>query len=348
MEFKNNPEEKAENKTVIPVVSGKEEEGKRGKNKKMKFLIGAIIIIAVIIAAAAIISGAAKKKNEKPAVQEASGAEAGTEEEEEKDTAPVTFSEDIEFTLEGVSADYEDMLQEHAFDTSVTTQYKPESATIKPQTNAVSPEKKPDITTEKYIETTTVKTDIPAASSEKAIDVIRAFFSGKYYFDGEMISGGNKTVLEIAMDGEDFEAFTEFEKKDIAMMKIGGKLYMLNPDTMKYTEFSSAVQKMMGIDESAFRFEFNSIKCDADKPYSVTQAKYNGEDAVCYTYKTEEKTMEFTAVDEEIKQLAVYGKDGSASMALKADEFTGEIPGDMLTLQGYSKTNMISFFSALM
>lgn len=346
MESQNIPEEDAEKEQGIPVVSGTEER-KRGKEKKMKFFIGAIIIIAVIIAAAVIISGAAKKKNEKTSVQSDTGVENETEDENEEDTTPVTFSEDIEFTLEGVSSDYGEMLQEHALDTSVTTAYKPEGTTIKPQTNE-TPTKKPTVTPEEYIETTTVKTQVPASSSEKAIDVIRAFFNGKYYFDGEMISGKDKTVLEIAMDGDNFEAFTEFEKKDVAMMKIGGKLYMLNPDTMKYTEFSSAIQKMMGIDESAFKFEFNSIKFDPDKPYSVTQAKYNGEDAVCYTYKNDEKTMEFTAVGDEIKQLAVYDKSGNATMALKADEFTGEIPEDMLTLQGYSKTNMISFFSALM
>ena len=49
-----------------------------------------------------------------------------------------------------------------------------------------------------------------------------------------------------------------------------------------------------------------------------------------------------------VKQIILYNTDGNAETVLAADEFSAEIPDEMLNFKGYSKTNMISFMSSLM
>lgn len=344
------------NGTQIPVLSAKN--NNRKKKKIMEFLpviaIVAVLVIAVIITAAIVKSKKSDKEKTQEVVTESSGdllvpSQKEKENENEADTTPVTFMEDVEISFEGISSDFADMLTTHAMNASSTVAIKPEFS--KPGSNsAPKPEKpaKPHITTKEHLEKTTVVTDENTNSSKKVTDTITSFFNRTYYFDGEMISDGEKMPLEIAMNKSDFQLFTEMEDKDISLMSLDGKIYMLNPSTKKYTEFSASVQKMMGIDASQFTFEFNNANFDGRNPDSITKAKYNNQDAICYTYKNAQIHMDFICVDDEIRQMTMFDADGNAKNVLIADEFVADIPDEMLNFKGYSKTNIISFMSSLM
>lgn len=300
------------------------------------------IIAAVGIIAAIVITAVSRAKNRRsdtepePQIPE-------EDETPEADTSPVTFSEDLTVSFDGITLDYADELENFATQAAITSALKPEN----PSLGAVMP-KKSSVKPNKYLEETTVKTDDPAEASDEVIKTIGAFFSGKYYFDGSMINEMDKLPLEVAMDSENYHIFSEMDGKDIAIMRLDGKIYLMNPDTMKYTEINSAVKRMMGISDDTFNFSFNSIKFDPKSPASVTEASYNGSPAVCYTYFNSEHRIEFIAADGEIKQMALWGSSGDVDTVLQADEFSADIPSEMLNFQGYSKTNMISFISSLM
>lgn len=335
----------------IPVVSAINENNRK-KKKLMEYLpivVIIVLIIAVIITVAVVKS---KKSNkEEPAgfvTENAGDFIVPSDEEGETDTSPVTFSEDVEVTFEGISLDFADELTEHAINASSTIAIKPELRPSTTVTQKPSAPAKPQITTKEHLEKTTVVTTEKTESSNSVTNIIASFFKGKYYFDGEMISGGEKTPLEVAMNGSDFQLFSEMDGKDISIMNLNSKIYMLNPDTKKYAELTSSFQKMMGVDASQFSFEFNNVTFNGEAPSSVTKAQYNNQDAVCYTYKNENNHMEFITVNDEIKQMTLFDKDGTANTVLVADEFLSEIPEEMLNFKGYSKTNMLSFISSLM
>lgn len=318
-------------------------------------IVAAILIIAVVVTVSIV-------KSKKSTVNETTDTTKTTTEPEKTDnffvpsdtqdeevtTTPVTFMEDVEISFEGLSSEFSEMLTEHAFTSAAPVATKPE---IKQTTSSYQPVQKttaPQITTKEHLEATTVVTTEAAPKDEDILSVINSFFNRVYYFDGQMISGKEETPLEIAMNNDDFQVFSEIDGKDISFLMQKDKMYMLNPDTKKYTEFSAAVQKMFGIDSSEFSFEFNNAQFDGYNPDSTTKAVFKNLDAVCYTYRNKEGRTEFICIGNEIKQMTMYDAQSNASTVLVADEFSSEIPEEMLNFQGYSKTNIISFMSSLM
>lgn len=330
----------------IPVVSAAKSDNER-KNKKMEIIliVAAVVIVAAIIITVFVAKG--KKDNNPSELTIAEESGGFLPETDGVDDSPVTFTEDVSVSFEGISGSYADDLLEHATMAATTVAVKPE-VTAPAAAQTTQKPAKPQVSTTKYLEETTVMTNNPAQGSSGVMNMLTAFFAGKYYMDGTMISGGEKTPLEIAMDGADFQVFSEMDGQDIAIMSIDGDIYLMNPDTKKYTELNAAVKKMMGISDDSFSFGFSNVKFDADSPTSVSECTHNGKAAVCYKYKSETNHMEFIAVGDDIVQLILYNSQGDADTVVELDEFTAGYPSDMLTFKGYSKTNMISFLSAMM
>ena len=329
----------------IPVVTASTPDNER-KNKKMEvfLIVAAVIIVIAIIITVAVTKN---KKDNVPTAEPTAGDVAGfLPESDEADTTPVTFTEDITVSFEGVDEDYADALFEHATNSATTVAFKPEVQTTRvPPTTKPA---KPQVSTTKYLEETTVMTENTTQSTDIIITKLKAFFSGRYYIDGTMISGGEKTPLEMAMNGDDFQVYSEMDGKDIAIMKLDGNIYLMNPDTKKYTELNASVRKMMGINEESFSFSFNNMNINAETPDSVTECTYKGNKAVCYKYIGEKNHIEFIAVGDEVVQMILYNPQGGVETVVDFDEFTAGYPDDMLTFKGYSKTNMISFISSMM
>lgn len=329
----------------IPVVSSAKQDNER-KNKKMEiFLIVAAVVavIAIIITVCVMKS----KKKDIPISEPVAEATAGfLPESDETDSTPVTFTEDVTVSFEGMDDDYADALFEHATNSATTVAFKPEATTrVVPATTKPA---KPQVSTTKYLEETTVMTDNPVHGSNEVIKKIAAFFGGKYYMDGTMISGGEKTPIEMAMNGDNFQVFSEMDGQDIAIMKLDGNIYLMNPDTKKYTELNATIKKMMGISDDTFSFSFNNVSFNAYSPASVTECTHNGRSAVCYKYRSSTNHMDFIAVGNEVVQMILYNAQGGTDTVVEFDEFTAGYPEDMLTFKGYSKTNMISFISSMM
>ncbi len=332
---------------AVPVVINSKT-GYERKNKKMEifFIVAAVIVVVAIIVAVVITKN---KKNDVPVNQPVAEETQGfLPETQEKDTTPVTFTEDVSISFEGIDGSYADDLLEHATVSSTTVAFKPEATTAASRPAQTTKPAKPQVSTTKHLEETTAVTQNPANGSDEVIKVLTAFFGGKYYLDGTMISGGEKTPVEIAMDGSDFQIFSEMDGKDIAIMNKDGDIYLMNPDTKKYTELNAAVKKMMGLNDTDFSFSFSKVKFDASEPVSITQATHKGKPAVCYKYKNSENEMDFIAVNNEIVQMVLYDSQKKPDTIVDFDEFTAGYPSDMLTFKGYSKTNMISFISSIM
>lgn len=313
--------------------------------EKLIIIIAAVVIAAVVIFV--IISKKKKTVEAEPFVQKELIPEEKETPVKKEPPVPVTFTEDFDVSFEGLNDELEDALLEHSLFFSAQSAVKPEIT--KPQVSAAPAKPKaPTVNADAYLEKTTVVTQEDATASEKAISIISSFLAGTYYFDGEMIAGGEKTPMEIAMLGNDFQIYSELDGKDISIMQSDSKTYMLNPDTKKFTQLTASFQKMVGIDATTLKFSFNSNGIDSENPTAVKKAVFNENEAVCYIYKNEKCHIEFIANEENILQMALFDNDGKAQNILIADEFTAEIPDGMLTFQGYSKTNMISFLSSLM
>lgn len=319
---------------------------KRKKEKMIKFFIIAAVVLLIITAIAiAVKLGGRKAKNDTSNViqTEATGDE--MQQTKEPDTSPVSADEDISLSLEGFSSDYADAIGDYN-STAANMDAIKESTTSSLSSSGTT--QKEQITPGQHLEATTVKSGTPANSSSAVLKVVNAFFTGTYYMDGDIIKDTEKQPLEMAMNGSDYQVFTEMDGNDISIMYLGGKLYLVSPNDKKYTEVNAAVKKLAGISDDMFSFEFNKVKFDAYSPSSVTAAEYNGKKAVCYTYEDKSTKLEFIAVNNEIKQMAMYDSDGKAETVLVTDEFSAEIPSEMFNFKGYSKTNIISFMTSFM
>lgn len=319
---------------------------KEEKQMEIFFAIAAVAVVAAIIVLIVI----KKSKKKKPEIKEAEKIRTDiiVPEEKEADTSPVTFSEDVSVSFNGVSLDYAERVEEFELRSAMATAEKAQAESITEKKAPAPPPPKPKFDTEKYLSEKTRLSDEPAEANPEIIKLISSLFSGKYYFDGYMVNSGGKTVMEIAMNGSDYHVFSEMDKKDMGIMMLGSKTYLINPDTKKYAELTASFRNMIGLDSSKLTIDIGNVGLDADSPEKITKAVYDGENAVCYTYKNERLSMSFIEVSGEIKQFFKADPDGSDLNVLEADEFSSEIPEEMLNFKGYSKTNIITFVSSLM
>ena len=324
-------------------------ETEKGKKKHMEIIIIiAVVILAVAIAAAVFVIKGKNKTQEQPSVAQTTTEKAGDETTQEPDIiTPVSASDDIDITFEHVTREFMEDFEAHQETTSAMIATKAETVPVT-STVASTTEKKTQISAAEHVEKTTVRTTETAEKKNSVVDSIQSFFDGKFYMDGSMISGGSKTPLEIAMDGNDFHLFSEMDGSDIAIMKKDGKLYIMNPDKKTYAVIDAAMKKMMDLDEESLTFDFAKLKFDGDKPASVTKVTYNGKDGICYTYKDSENGIEFITVGDDIVQIIQSEADGSVRSVIELDEFSKEIPSEMLSFKGYSKKNIISFIKDMM
>ena len=224
----------------IPVVHAvnSEDERKRKMTEILLIVAAVILVVAIVVAVITV----KKKKEELPVNENVAEETAGfipvtekEETEENNDNAPVTLADDVTITFEGISSTYADDLLEHATMATSTVAFKPETTTSAAVTTTKK-QVKPKVETTKYLEETTVMTEKETQGFSKAESVIEGFFDRKYYLDGTMISNGEKTPIEMAMDGDSFQVFSEMDGQDVAIMNLDGDIYLLNPDTKKYTQ----------------------------------------------------------------------------------------------------------------
>lgn len=333
---------------IYVVTSG--EDDKRKKKKNMEIIVVAVVLIlaAAIVLTAVVVRNKNKDKDNGISHNETTAEISGDEiQESENVVTPMSASDDIDVSFENVTTEFIEDFESHQETTSCVLATKEETV---PLTSAVASTtvKETQISTTEYYETTTVKTNTAVDMDTDVINLIQAFFDCRFYIDGTMMADGSKSPIEMAIDGNDMHVYSEMDGMDVAIMNLDGKLYLMNPEKKTYAVIDEAFQKMMGIDENSFSFDFTKIKFDSKSPSSVTKVKYEGKDGVCYAYENSKNRIEFVAVDGEIVQIVQFEGTSTVKTIITLDEFSAEIPSDMLTFKGYSKKNMISFVSDMM
>ncbi len=336
-------------------AAGNTENNNKKRENKMKYII--IAVIAIILIAAVVIAVVVSKSKTKNDIDDNENDSFIAE--ESGDREPVSMSDDVQVTFENMDNDLADRFEEHNITTMLTTAFHPQLTTVTngtsttnkndPTTNKNdSTTSKTENTTEKYVEKTTVKTEINTNATDAVLKEIDAFFKGKYYFDGTMVTDGQQSPLELAMNGSDFIVYSEMDGMEMGILCLEDEFYLINPTEKKYIVVNKALQNMMDIDTDSLKFEFNGINFNGYSPTEVTQATYNGKPAVCYTYKDSNHNLDFVVVNGEITQIIQYDKSGNTSTILQADEYNTNYSADMVSLKGYKKTNLISFVTDLM
>lgn len=306
--------------------------------KTKYIIIGVIIvilIIAVIVAVTVTKSGTTEPDNNESF---------GTEESGDSTTyEPISMSDDVQISFEDMDDELAEEYEEHHITTTLTTAYQPEATTV-PTDKTEQKTNSSSTVTEK----TTVKTENSTSAADSVLSQINSFFKGHYYFDGIMISNGESAPMELAMNGNDFIVYSEMDGIDMGILYLDDEFYLINPNEKKYTVINSTVQKMMDLDVSTFSFDFNNTGFNGYSPTEVTEALYDGQSAVCYTYKDSKNNIDFVVVNDEIIQFVQYNTDGSKKTVIQFDEFTTDYSADMVSLNGYKKTNLLSFITELM
>lgn len=184
----------------------------------------------------------------------------------------------------------------------------------------------------------------------KAEAQIKAFFNRSCYFTGALYSGGTGDPMSMAFDGDNIEVLTNLDGTEVSILKIDNKMYIKRPATKQYVELTDSVLKMMGLSADDMTFDFGSATYDEMKSkltatYDVT---VDGKDGVCYLFKGSDRTFRFYSVDGELKQINIYDASGNLDSELYISAFSETIPGDQLTLKGYTESSLMTVFVDLM
>ncbi|MCR5782716.1 MAG: hypothetical protein K6G90_08275 [Clostridia bacterium] len=192
---------------------------------------------------------------------------------------------------------------------------------------------------------TTRKTSVEPKGDD--IDEIRIFFSGVYYIKGKMV-GDEDTPFEMAISGQDLDTAAEFDGKKLNFMRLDGKMYIKNQETHHYAVLNSTLMSLLGVSNDDFKFSLGKISYDADKPDKVNEVLYNGEKALEYVYLSDDSAAVITVADGRMMEVALGDTPDNAKPHMIVDELCGDIPEGLLTLDGYKKQNVMSFFTELM
>ncbi len=179
------------------------------------------------------------------------------------------------------------------------------------------------------------------------IDEIRIFFSGVYYIKGTMV-GEEDTPFEMAVSGQDLDTAAVFEGHKMTFMRLNGKMYIKNPETSRYAVLNGTLMSLMGLNDDDFKFSLGIMPYDADKPDEVREVMYDGGKAREYVYLKDGSATVITVADGKMQQVSLGDTADTAEPHLIVEELSGEIPDGLLTLDGYQKQNIMSFFKDLM
>lgn len=181
--------------------------------------------------------------------------------------------------------------------------------------------------------------------ADAAITQIKAFYDRKCYFEGKMFENGEGSPMSIAFDGDNYEVYTQLDGIEISIMKKDGKFYMKRPAAKQYVELNDSLMSMVGLSMDDINVNFGSKDFNSLTPDSVFDVTINGQQGVCYQYKTESGYSEFYAVDGQLKEIDIKDNNMTNQTQLQVDVFSTTIPSDQLNVNGYTQAK--SLFSML-
>lgn len=188
------------------------------------------------------------------------------------------------------------------------------------------------------------------ANVKKAEESIKAFFNRSCYIKGAMYGGGYGDALSMSMDGSNFEALTNLDGTEISILSLDGKLYIKRLATKQYLEMTDAVMDLIGFDSDDFNFNFGTADYSSikDKLVGTYDVELNGEKAICHEYKNDDQVYKIYSINGELKEIDICDSDGVSDTQLVIDYFSQSIPGNQLTLKGFTASSITVIFADLM
>ena len=185
----------------------------------------------------------------------------------------------------------------------------------------------------------------------KAEAQIKAFFNHSCYYKGAVYSSTENAPLSVAFDGDNFEFLTNLEGVEVSFAKIDGKLYLKRPAVKQYVELSDAVMSLIGFDADSLNLDMTGASFSAadSKLVGTYDITVNGEKGVCHEYSGENgKIMKFYSTDGNLVQINSYNADGTTDVEMVISYFSESIPGDQLTLKGFTSSSIFEMFADIM
>lgn len=187
------------------------------------------------------------------------------------------------------------------------------------------------------------------------VSQIESFLSGHYYMSATMEENGEIMDIDMAVNGQDFQttmdmAMTEDETMRASILYMGGSIYFVDEDSKTYVEFSKELMQSFGMDMTEIEEEMGDMMDLSGyefKGVDQTQTELNGHTADCYRYYTDDISVYFYFRGDEMKQIEIGDTDGSTMSTITIQEFSPTIPGNMLSLTGLKKSDIMSFFLSM-
>ena len=201
------------------------------------------------------------------------------------------------------------------------------------------------------IENTTTENTTSAApvTNSKIDEQIEAFFNRTFFLKGALYTNGVGDPIYISMDGSNFEILTNIDGTELSLLRIDGTMYIKRSATKQYVELTESFFEMMELNPEAMTFNFGDVNYnDIKEKATITDITINGNPGKCYIFKNQEKSFKFYYENDSLKQIEIYELDGTLASEFSIDLFTTSIPGDQLSLKGYTKTGLGTIFADLM
>lgn len=178
---------------------------------------------------------------------------------------------------------------------------------------------------------------------------VLAYLNNSYYLEGETWAKDKISPMIVAIDGGDLLTGVEISGKQVEIMILDGKLYLINRQKETICKMSSMMLKMMNMDINSLGLEKIMVPKEVSSatPH-VFAASVDGEDAVCYEYKNNESVLRLYASGDELRVISRAAQDGAANSVMKLKLFTGKNVREKFSQDGLNSRDMLSFFKDLM
>lgn len=201
-------------------------------------------------------------------------------------------------------------------------------------------------------EPTTAEPDTGVIANEYP-EIIDTFLSGKYYVDGYIVDGDEKSALKMATDGNDVELRSAIDNVDVAVMTKGSNLYLkfTGADDVNYYLDDAALNVIPNLNFTAtdvldgFIFEpVNKLIAPVLTKETIDDVEYS-----VYSFHKESGGYIIFYFDADETLVKINGKDadGNAQNGLLVNSLTAEMPEGVLTVDGYTAGTLLDLYGVI-
>ncbi len=188
--------------------------------------------------------------------------------------------------------------------------------------------------------------NVDTEMSDAVSDIIYAYMSGQYYIDAVMEADGTETPLKMAISGKNFQTTADLQGLEISILYKNNNVYFINEKEKKYILLSDVLMQEVDFDlqELSQLTEYLNLTQYNFTDFEKYADKYDSKKCDCYKYSNDEMSVTFFFLGDELKKVDMGNASGAASTSVIVNEFSPEVPSDVMSLSGLTKTNIIGFF----